>query len=429
VSIFLPKDCRTYRYNFYLQKQRYAGSTGQVTRKDAEEWEREYQRKIRRQLGGLDPTPAATLRIQDWAEVYFDRVLHDPRMRITRPARVQDNLRVLLRFWGAKPSGKDQKNPIIAGEPYHDLLLTDPITEPDWLVQFEDWIEARGRAGQTNNQYRSTMSQLYRLALQPKWRKKTGVAINPFLGIYRDRTGRREVAITPDDLRRLLQHASYHVRLALAIGALAPKLRLGNILALRWAVHLDAALQFITVHEHKTAAHTSRPLVVPIRPQLREILEDARRRNPDATHVIEYRGRAVKSIRGGVKAAARTAGLPYGRKLDDGMTFHTLRHTAATLLAELDVAEKKRQLALGHKRLETTQRYTHLRPMHEIPPLDQLSASLPIADLVTLPWRRASRKGAVSAPVLGEDCTPGEGGVAAGTGGNAAAAPKSRRAR
>ena len=59
-------------------------------------------------------------------------------------------------------------------------------------------------------------------------------------GVPRDRPGRRTVILTPAELRTFLSVASYHVRLAVAIGALAPKLRLGNILALRWDRHLDA---------------------------------------------------------------------------------------------------------------------------------------------------------------------------------------------
>jgi hypothetical protein len=162
----------------------------------------------------------------------------------------------VLRFWGAKPSGKNPKNPAIAGEPYHDLRLGDPITDPSWIVRFEEWMDARGVAGQTKNQYRSTIRQMYQLALQPKWRVKTGVQTNPMDGIYRDRPGAREVTVTPEELRAILQHASYHLRLALAIGALAPKLRLGNILALEWGVHVDRAMQFITVRQHKTVGKT-----------------------------------------------------------------------------------------------------------------------------------------------------------------------------
>jgi hypothetical protein len=49
------------------------------------------------------------------------------------------------------------------------------------------------------------------------------------------------------------------VRLAVAIAALAPKLRLANVLALTWKEHVDPELRYITVHRHKTAATLKRP--------------------------------------------------------------------------------------------------------------------------------------------------------------------------
>jgi hypothetical protein len=143
--------------------------------------------------------------------------------------------------------------------------------------------------------------------------------------------------------------------------------------------------------QHKTAVKTRRPLVVPISDQLRAVLKDAQQRAP-GRYVVSFRGKPVKSIRGGLQAAAKAAGVPYGRALENGITFHTLRHTAATILAELDVSEAKRRSAMGHRHLATTQKYTHLRPMHEVPTFEALSAALPIADLVMEPWRRASRK-------------------------------------
>lgn len=121
----------------------------------------------------------------------------------------------------------------------HDLHLGDPIVDPDWIVQFETWMERRGRAGQTRNQYRSALCQMFKLAMAPAWRKKTGVTVNPFLGIQRDRGVSRQTVMTVDDVRALIAAASYHVRLAVAIGALAPKLRLANILALRWREHVE----------------------------------------------------------------------------------------------------------------------------------------------------------------------------------------------
>jgi integrase len=110
-----------------------------------------------------------------------------------------------------------------------------------------------------------------------------------------------------------------------------------------------------------------------------------------AYFVVEYRQRPIKSIRGGLQEAAKRAGLAYGRA-GNGVTFHTLRHTAASLLAELGESEAIRKEVMGHRDIATTQRYTQLRPVHEIPALERLAAAVPISDLVMDPRRRASNK-------------------------------------
>ena len=175
--------------------------------------------------------------------------------------------------------------------------------------------------------------------------------MNPFVGIYRDPVVSRRVTVTPDELRRWISHASYHVRLAVAIGALAPKLRLQSILGLTWREHVDLVAGVLTVWQHKTARRTGAPQVFPITAPLRLILEDARRRWPRATHVVTYRSRPVSQIHGGVQGALERAGLPHGRA--NGITFHTLRHSAATVLVrELGLAQARH--GMGHQRLETT---------------------------------------------------------------------------
>jgi Phage integrase family len=236
------------------------------------------------------------------------------------------------------------------------------------------------------------------------------VTLNPFRDVPRETVVERTVTISLEDLRSWLRNASYHVRLAVAIAALAPKLRLANVLALTWHEHVDPDLRFITVHRHKTVGTLRRPQVVPISEQLRLILKDARQRTD--TYVVEYRHRPVKSIRGGLRRAVERAGLPFGRAVD-GATFHTLRHTAASLLAELGEPEAIRKEVMGHRNIATTQRYTHLRPMHEIPAHERLAEAVPIADLVR--WRANGQAGSLLGNMLGlrqghsHDCHVGTG--------------------
>ena len=369
-------------YDFWFQGRRFAGSTRQTTKGDATVFEQDIRRRLRRQVAGLEGPPVGDApRFQDWAEVHFRERIH----HMSRPEFLEDNIKVILRFWGARPRGGDHAN-----DPYHDLRLSDPIRDPVWIERFEAWMRGRGSSPQTRNHYRSVLRGFYRTALLPAYRTTSGITLNPFRDVPRETVVGRTVTIAIEDLRSWLQHASYHVRLAVAIAALAPKLRLANVLALTWKEHIDPDLRFITVHRHKTVKTLHRPQVVPISEQLRVILRDARQRTH--THVVEYRQRPVKSIRTGLRLAVERAGLPFGRAVD-GATFHTLRHTAASLLAELGEPEAIRKEVMGHRNIATTQRYTHLRPVHEIPAHERLADAVPIADLVTATRKRASGKG------------------------------------
>lgn len=379
MTVWKEKDRAAWRYRFYYQGKPYKGSTGQLTKEDAEEFEADLKRQVRRAAHGLRVLPEHTPTFTDWAGEYYAYV--ELRGKVRRLNVVDDLLRVVLRFWGAKPSGANPKNPPIEGEPYHDLRLADPIQDPDWIVKFEDWIAARGVGKQTRLHYMSIMSRMYRVALLPKYRKKTGVETNPFATIERDRPPGKKVSVTPAQLRAWLAKAPRHTQLAMAIAALAPKLRLENVLSLRWDREVDAKMDFIRVEDHKTVGATGAPLVVPITAQLRRILVAAKRER-SGEYVVNYRGDRVHSIRAGVREAAKSANLTYGRDVAGGVTFHTIRHTAATLLAEVpSLTEALRAETMGQD-IRTTQGYTHLRPVHQRQVLARLGSKLRLTDLL-----------------------------------------------
>ena len=396
MTVYRPKGRRTYRYDFEWRGQRYTGSTGQSTLRNAEEFERKERVRLERQSGDLSMRPGDTPRFQDWAETFFEHKLK----RLKAPDRMERELRVVLEFFGARqpkraPKLKGNRKPpprrtVLVEAPYHDLRLGDPIDNPDWITKFEAWMLARKTGGSSRNHYRSILSGMYKVARLPQYRRATGVRINPFDGIERDPPVRRRVTLTIEEIRRWILHAAPHVQLALAIGALAPTLRLGNILALEWDRHIDRELQFITITDHKTDQANPEPRVIPIAAQLREILTASRAlavadadrlgKRP-APWVVAYRRKRVAAIKKGLQAAAKRADINYGVSLG-GATFHTLRHTMATMLATLGVPDSHRKEVLGHSDIATTQIYTHLRPMHLVGPLEQLSAAVALGDVV-----------------------------------------------
>jgi integrase len=390
MSVYRGTRQRTYRYKFRYARKPYRGNTYQQNETDARLVEAKKKLELRQRRGGIaEPGPAPTF--TEWAGVYYGWVTKRRRPPIRRPEKIDELLRVVLRFWGARPSAPS-KIPADEECPYHDLTLQDPIDNPSWILEFDEWMDRRGIAGGTRNHYNTTLRRLYVVALLPEYRQLAGgLTMNPFAGRPREPLVTRKVALTPALVLTWLEAMSYHARLAVAIAALAPKLRLRNVLELRWQAHLDRELTTISAWNHKSVSRTEAPLVVPISAQLRTILQDARTRHRRATHVVTYRGAPVHSIRSAIRAAAKAAGIRYGRDVPGGVTFHTLRHTASTILARLGVNPWLHRDVLGHQDLATTDGYTHLQLEEQRAPLEQLSAALPIAPIVMRPERRASR--------------------------------------
>lgn len=384
MSVYLPRGGRTWRYDYRYKGQRYRGSTEQLNRADAALVESQRKLQQRREAGGIAAfSIGVTPRFQQWADVY----LKYQKKFVDRPDLVESGLSAVLEFWGAKPKTPKRRptgtNTRHIPAPYHDLRLGHPIADPSWIMKFERWIEARGVSGSTRNTYLSTVSGMYRVAREPEYRTVSQVPSNPFVEIRRSRRCGRVVALPMDTIKTWITAAPPHVRVAMAIAALAPKMRLRTILDLEFGVHIDADLTKIVVHHHKTrAAAAGAPQVTPVGPQLREILT-AVRGTAKTGPVVSYRGRAVGSITAAATRAATDAGLTWGVK--DGVTFHTIRHSIATFLAELGIGERLRMELLGHKEIRTTQQYTHLAAAAQVEPHAQLSEALAIKDIVLAP--------------------------------------------
>jgi integrase len=384
---------RVFSYEFVYRARTYRGTTGQIAKDPALAVERQLKDKLRQQAHGVAiATSADTPTIQDWAETYFAI----KSRRLTDPASLEYVLRGVLKFFGQKP-GPTSAIPVDPDAPYHDLTLGAILERPRWIGEFDDWLYARKLSEQTRNHYRSAMSDMYRVASEHQYRELTGVLSNPFAGIARDRVTRRTATLTPAQLQAWIANASAHARYAVAIGALASKLRLRNILALEWR-QISPDYRTMTIERHKTVSRIGRPLVVAISDPLAIILKTLRSENPKATHVITYRGKPMKSIKNALEQAATRAGLIYGRTAPQGVTFHTLRHTAATLLALARVPADVRQAVMGHASLAMTQWYEHLDVEQERPAVQQLAAALAITPEAVFAPRRVKPKARTTAP-------------------------------
>lgn len=362
-----------WHYDFWLLKRRYTSPKGFATKADAVEAEARLRRTLTRRAAGLEPLDASeTPSFTDWAGVTWK--WQRDRKQIKRPDAAKQTLRMILAFWGARP-----KHDPVEGGVYKDLRLGDPIERPELLEEFEHWMTERGLSGSRKNHYRSACSMMYRVALLPQFRRLTGVRENPFAHVLRDRVERRTATLTLEQLQAWTASAPMPVAIAVTVAALAPALRFGNIVELKRS-DIDGSGQFLTV-PHKTDRATGLPLTIAISPALRKVLDAIFARWPHDPYVVPIDGterywRLHKMVRESIKAA----GLPYGRAMPQGVTFHSLRHALSTWLARWGLSLAERQRALGHQTAAMAAWYTHLAGADTVGPMHLIAERVPVAE-------------------------------------------------
>jgi integrase len=126
------------------------------------------------------------------------------------------------------------------------------------------------------------------------------------------------------------------------------------ILSLRWP-QVDLEREIINFDQRDREQTDKKRGMVRISPKLLPHLKRARQRGTDMGYVIHDGGKRIKNIKKGFEAACRRAEL-------DGVTPHTLRHTAATWLVQRGVSvwDASQFLSMSTKTLERV--YAHHDP-------------------------------------------------------------------
>lgn len=193
-------------------------------------------------------------------------------------------------------------------------------------------------------------------------------------------TRRRRVviALTRQQLATPLEALDEPVR-TLALTAAVTGLRIGEVLALRWK-HLDFAKGIIQVREAVYEGIISSPKSkssvsdIPMGPALRQTLLGQRHADsPDGFVFASSSGTPLDShnlLARVLKPACKRAGLP-------SISWHSFRHTHATLLSDLGESLKTAQAQLGHARLSTTAEiYTHAVPASQRAAVEKLERAV-----------------------------------------------------
>ncbi|TXT24661.1 MAG: hypothetical protein FD131_4886 [Rhodocyclaceae bacterium] len=241
---------------------------------------------------------------------------------------------------------------------FGDKLLTElsPDDVDAALAELETTPNSKGRmrSGPTVNRYRMAMQSAIRFARQKRLLPRGW--ISPFQDIPQHKENPGKVRfLSPEEEQRLMDAARLQswvllpllIRLAIVTG-----LRRGALLGLRWRdVVLDEASPHVVVECTKNGdSHVS-----PITPDLAAEFKRMRRIRSEDGDLI-FTGKHANyphDFRHGFNEACNLAEL-------EGVTFHTLRHTSCSRLAQAGVDILAIAEHAGHRSLSMTRRYSHL---------------------------------------------------------------------
>jgi integrase len=148
---------------------------------------------------------------------------------------------------------------------------------------------------------------------------------------------------------RLHKAAAAHLKPILEV-AYNTGMRLGELRELKWS-YIDRKAGFIRLPAAVTKEKKSKK--IPINRNVWKVLKNIPRAiNHD--FVFTYKGNPIRSKSGlnhSFQTACKQAGIPFGRKTQDGITFHDIRRTVKTNMLNAGVDKAHRDLILGHSLL------------------------------------------------------------------------------
>lgn len=235
------------------------------------------------------------------------------------------------------------ENMVWSGKPvlaFFGTFLADTIS----VEQCRDYIKARRKAGKHDG---TIWTELNHLGIVLKFAEKRGL-IRRAPHIERPRKpAPKDKHLTRAQFDRLKAHCNApHIRLFVEL-AIATAARKEALLTLTWdRVRWDRNI--IELGEPDAIRPQKGRATVPMTDTLRAALSEAVH-GGRTEYVIEYGGRAVKSVRTGLEAAAKAAGVGH-------VTPHMFRHSAAVWMAEDGVPMAEIARFLGHGDVRTTER-------------------------------------------------------------------------
>jgi integrase/recombinase XerD len=225
----------------------------------------------------------------------------------------------------------------------HVRVTADQVSEGQ-LRSFVAHLAQRELSSSTINQAISALGFFFRHVLPREWEMDMH---------YQRAPQRLPMTLSLQEVRRLLEVAgSLRTRAAMEL-AYSAGLRLGEVLRLKVS-DIDSDRMIIRIEQGKGKKDRNVMLADSLLETLRVYWKQERPRGllfpgQDREHPVNA------TILQRAFAVARLAA-----RIEKRVSFHTLRHSFATHLMESGVSVRTIQALLGHRSLNTTQRYTHV---------------------------------------------------------------------
>ncbi len=235
----------------------------------------------------------------------------------------------------------------------------------------------QGLSGSSVHGIRTTLSKVLQAAVE--WNL---LEQNPARGIrLGDRAPKTErLYLAPPEVLRLLPSLSEPCH-TLVLVAVLTGMRIGEILALRWK-HLDLLRGIIQIRESMSEGRFGSPKTrsskrdVPISEPLRQALESQRmqcRQTGPEDLVFATRTQTPLNPKNLLRRVLRPACVNLELPL---ISWHSFRHTHATMLGEVGESLRTAQAILGHSDLGTTMIYAHAIPESQKRAVDKVAEIL-----------------------------------------------------
>jgi integrase len=253
---------------------------------------------------------------------------------------------------------------------YKAKLPLAHVTSKD-VLKYRDSITAAGKTARTANLALAVISNALNAAMRQHLIDANPATALERLAIKSEEKGR----FTPQQISKLVKAADGEWRRAILLGYFTAA-RISDVSNLRWdAVDWDKkVIQF-------TAGKTNKPVTVPMHPQLEREL----RKQPGIGKALMFPTLAGRETGGGrglsrqFSEIMKRAGIDGTRKRSGGrravsnLSYHSLRHSFVSQLANRGVAPEIRQKLAGHASSDVHALYSH----HELEPLRAAIAVLP----------------------------------------------------